>query len=428
MDQPAAAMNETEKVQQHYNSFPFPKAAEIQWNPWMLWELNTLAGRWGAKPIPEDGRILIAGCGTVEAVMWAKSCPQAELYGVDLSSESIAITRSLIEQLRLSNVRVEQRSLLELNESDGEFDLISSYGVLHHLKDPREGLSVLRRRLKPDGVMNLMLYNRRNRYFLREFQGLVELLCPDDAAESREAMGKSLTFDLLADDSRLRETQQYASAQYENDRPYWADACVHPLEHDYNLDELFALLKNTGMQMLNWRNPRNWHVAPWLGSPALKERFAALPLQSQWEFADRLRMPLFEMLCGRDEDAAPEFPWLENDEALLEMVFVNPTIYRLEVKSNIVVGKPSTSRGCGFEAIPGQPDRMKIHTPGGLHLTAHPFFQILINQLDGQKTLRQAGECAAQQAGVEFSAIRQTAVGVMRKLLIPHQGLVCSPA
>ena len=54
------------------------------------------------------------------------------------------------------NDRIENIPNLNL----GLFDLIDSYGVLHHLKHPQEALGILQECLKETGGMTIMMYAR----------------------------------------------------------------------------------------------------------------------------------------------------------------------------------------------------------------------------------------------------------------------------
>jgi SAM-dependent methyltransferase/uncharacterized protein YbaR (Trm112 family) len=111
-----------------------------------------------------DGmNILDAGCG----VGWAESRfnfnPNARRFAVDMSSSAeIAFdaTRSA------GNVLVAQADILRLPFRESYFDVIFSFGVLHHTGDARGGFARLCSHLKPHGLIGISVYKVKP--FVRE--------------------------------------------------------------------------------------------------------------------------------------------------------------------------------------------------------------------------------------------------------------------
>lgn len=108
-------------------------------------------------------RILIAGCGTIQAAYAAYMNRADEVVGIDLSETSLGHERFLQEQHGLDNLKLYRGDLLEVAELGARFDVIICSGVLHHMADPAAGLSALRDVLVPDGVMVLMVYGQAAR-------------------------------------------------------------------------------------------------------------------------------------------------------------------------------------------------------------------------------------------------------------------------
>ena len=61
---------------------------------------------------------------------------------------------------QISNAAVVRADLRRAPFADGCFGFIASFGVLHHLEDPRAGFDRLLRLLAPGGVLSLYLYSR----------------------------------------------------------------------------------------------------------------------------------------------------------------------------------------------------------------------------------------------------------------------------
>lgn len=88
---------------------------------------------------------------------WAKSRP-ARLAGVDLTPRAVDWTRSRIEAEHYwSDLEVaDAESLPFLNES---FDIVYSWGVIHHSPDTRAAVAEIHRVLKPNGIARIMIYH-----------------------------------------------------------------------------------------------------------------------------------------------------------------------------------------------------------------------------------------------------------------------------
>lgn len=120
--------------------------------------------------------MLVAGCGTRTAIEWARSLPGGQVYAIDLSPASVEVARHLQREFGQGNLTVERRDLLTLSEADGQFDVACATGVLHHLADPAAGLRAVIGRLAPAGVLRLLAYSARDRYWIGEVQDLIGLL------------------------------------------------------------------------------------------------------------------------------------------------------------------------------------------------------------------------------------------------------------
>ncbi|HEY3821376.1 MAG TPA: class I SAM-dependent methyltransferase [Polyangiaceae bacterium] len=108
----------------------------------------------------EDGRgkrVLEVGVGAgTDFVNWVRQ--GAHATGVDLTEQGVALTRERLELESLSaDVRVADAETLPF--PDSTFDIVYSYGVLHHSPDTPRAIGEAHRVLAPGGVARIMIYH-----------------------------------------------------------------------------------------------------------------------------------------------------------------------------------------------------------------------------------------------------------------------------
>lgn len=115
-------------------------------------------GRWRDKRVLEIG----VGVGT-DFVRFARA--GAILTGIDLTEASIELVRQRLAREDLDGeLRVADAEALPF--VDASFDLVYSWGVLHHTPDTDRALAEVRRVLRPGGEARIMLYSRRSWFAL----------------------------------------------------------------------------------------------------------------------------------------------------------------------------------------------------------------------------------------------------------------------
>ena len=112
--------------------------------------------KWSGKKVLEIG----CGIGT-DAVNFARA--GADYTAVELSKESMAIAKSRFDVYGLSGTFIEGNAENLSQLLDGEtFDLVYSFGVLHHTPEPLKAFQEIRKIIQPGGELRIMLYARNS--------------------------------------------------------------------------------------------------------------------------------------------------------------------------------------------------------------------------------------------------------------------------
>ncbi|WP_287418785.1 methyltransferase domain-containing protein [Reinekea sp.] len=120
-------------------------------------------------------KFLIAGASTGQyALKVAGYFRNAEVLAIDLNNRSLAYAKRMAEQHQISNIRFLNCDILELDQLDEQFHVIECSGVLHHMKNPEQGLAALKARLAPKGLLKLGLYSYQARATVRQMRQLIE--------------------------------------------------------------------------------------------------------------------------------------------------------------------------------------------------------------------------------------------------------------
>ncbi len=106
-------------------------------------------------------RVLEVGVGAgSDFTQWVRA--GAEAYGVDLTQEAVDHVKHRLAVYGLEAADFKVSDAENLPFEDNFFDLVYSWGVIHHTPDTEKAFSEIVRVTKPGGRIKLMLYNRRS--------------------------------------------------------------------------------------------------------------------------------------------------------------------------------------------------------------------------------------------------------------------------
>lgn len=179
--------------------------------------------------------VLVAGCGSCEAPLIARTLDRSNVVGVDLSSKSIEISRTISEGF--GNVTYHQADLLEW-KTDTRFDLVFCTGVLHHVRERKRFLRNLRSLMDDGGWLIGMVYKKRGReHILRKRR--------DFAGISANSEGVYFVSRQLSELPVTDPARNWYDHHLKTDSEV-ADTWLNPYAKHYSPNEMRRLLTDTG--------------------------------------------------------------------------------------------------------------------------------------------------------------------------------------
>lgn len=335
---------------------------------------------WPDRAYKSDLDILIAGCGTFQAAVFAFMNRAARVVAIDVSRSALDHQRYLKDKHQLTNLELHLLAIEEVSALSRDFDLIVSTGVLHHLADPLAGLSALGGCLRRDGALGVMLYAKYGRFG-------VELL---------ESAFRDLG--LSQDDASVQLVKEAVAALPPDHpvRPYLhgardlmsdgalVDTFLHARQRSYTVEECLELVAAAGLTFQGWlrNSPYYPHDGLFAQTGPFQSLLNRLPDATLWSVMERLQpanATHFFLACR------PERPTRD---------------YAIDF---------STASSLDYAPLPRTACLLsgdEIHLPGAkLTLTAAqlPF----VRRVDGRRTIREIVDAVAQGSREDGTRVRE---------------------
>ena len=148
---------------------------------------------WVAEQKP-NAKLLEIGCGMgTDLIQFVRR--DFDVTGIDLTEEGINLAKKRFELYGLpGELKVDDAETLSY--SNESFDVVYSFGVLHHTPDTQKSIDEVHRVLKPDGLAVIMLYHKQSYNYLihklldAPFDGNKKDRCPIERAYSKAEIAK----------------------------------------------------------------------------------------------------------------------------------------------------------------------------------------------------------------------------------------------
>ena len=240
---------------------------------------------WPDREYKPDLDILIAGCGTNQAAVFAFTNPAAKVVAVDVSQPSLDHQQYLKDKHGLWNLELHLLPIEALPTLGLDFDLVICTGVLMVMADPLAGMKALASCLRPDGVIGVMLYAKYGRIGVELLQSVFRdlELRQDDASVQ---IVKD-TISLLSEDHPIRGYLKRADdLQFDTGL---VDTFLIRRDRNYTVDACLDLVTSAGLVFQGWFSKAPYYahdlLAPAGGFyPAVN----ALPEAKLWSVMERI--------------------------------------------------------------------------------------------------------------------------------------------
>lgn len=238
-------------VRKHYQHYPYPHyplLASVRRCDTYAINLEALWMRFNRTlPPPAARKILIAGCGTFSPYPFSVANPKIDITALDLSEGSLKRARLHCLLHGYRNIVYRCGDLQDAAAIAGNYGLIDSYGVLHHLDDPLAGLTALAKHLVPGGIIRIMLYSRYARQEEEAIRRALRLLEIRTAQSARKLLKKARPGSRLA--------QYLTAADEATTDAGLADALLHPRVQTFRIDGLLEMIAQAGLQPMLFAHP-----------------------------------------------------------------------------------------------------------------------------------------------------------------------------
>ena len=342
---------------------------------------------WPDRDYKPDLDILIAGCGTNQAAVFAFTNPDAKVVAVDISQPSLDHHQYLKDKHGLHNLECHRLPIEELPTLGRDFDLIVSTGVLHHLADPQVGMNAVASCLRPDGALGVMLYAKYGRIGIEMLQSIFRDLRLEPN-ESSIALVRN-TLSLLPADHPVQSYLKGARDLHIDEA--LVDTFLPGRERSHTVDECIDMVNKAGLVFQGWFHKAPYYLHELFAPPnEVYPAVSALPEPAQWSVKERLQSA---NACHYFMACRPERP---------------KEFYTIDFSTQDCLDYvPSMRMRCGLSGN-------EIFRPNWR--TALDSNQLpLVQQIDGQRTIRQIAALASQTGAARLGS-RADAEKFARKL------------
>lgn len=383
------------EVREHYEELPYPyrdpaqEGAQFHASEGLSPQAYNHYGWAGRRDLRNSkARILIAGDGTGDAsVEYAEMLVggDAEIHAVDISATSIAIAKARLEKRQLAHMVTHHHlSLLDLPQAGlGQFDIIESSGVLHHLDDPDAGLRALSSVMHDDGIMAIMVYAQYGRTAVYMVQEMLRRMMHDGMPRSEKlALARAFLNYVPQSHWLTVKNEEFLEDINWPDGSGIYDLFLHSTDRAYTVPQIFTWVEQAGLQVQsffsNYTNESLYQPESYNADPALLQALAG---KSRAE-----KLAIGELMHG----SMCKHAFYATRQPKEPAAFANDMVVSWGMLQSLYGGVVQSLLGM-LAAAPLDQRIALVPRPQAssppLVLTKRPATEVLLRQIDGQRSI-----------------------------------------
>lgn len=218
-------------IEEFYEKYPYPLLSNLSRKHLETYADQLLACTNLTTKKLQGKTILDAGCGTGE-IACSMATHAKKVIGIDLSNASLSHARGLAKKYALENITFTQQDILQ-SEMKEQFDLVTSFGVLHHTQKPEKGFENIAQRVKPNGLLIVGFYHSLGGWKQRAQKWMIGMLA------GRETQKRIALIEKLLN-KKLGPHQ----------RAFWADRIANPREKYYSIPAMKKRFEENGFAIV----------------------------------------------------------------------------------------------------------------------------------------------------------------------------------
>ena len=250
--------------------------------------------------VPEGATFGDIACGTGLMMLdYAREFPQTSFVGYDLSETSVGLVNETLDAERVGNARAYVQNIMALDQADN-FDYIVSWGTVHHLPDPAQGIANICRALKPGGILRLGVYGHYGNWERRIQQEMMRTIARPDQVDDQARIEAVRVW---AQGDRNFKNYYTAPPVDLADDNWVVDEFLHVWEQHLRLTDVVSCLRGQGMEVRRMTDYYDQEipldVAHHSSSPEFAERVGRLSFEDQCHVIDMIVRPYWISLFAQ---------------------------------------------------------------------------------------------------------------------------------